>query len=205
MALANSTISCDYSHFQLLTLNKLKIESLKFKKMKNLVKISFALAIALFVSMSVNAQSADDADATGTITVDVVRYLEFDSAFETDVAFTYDEFGATKYSDPVVTNVMVKGNIDWTVGLFIFPQCYAFVHTSDGTKSFGLEKVSVSGFDGGNGPLSTNSPAYTTGSKTGNFPVTFTLSDLGNEYAGTYEAEILYTLFEGTTIMSSFQ
>jgi len=154
--------------------------------MKTLVKISFVIVCALFVSMSVKA--ADPAK-TGTITTQVVKYLAFDN-FTSDVALTYDEFGSADVMS-AETLVKVKTNVDYKLSLVATSDKFT---TSTG-KDFALAKVTVKGLGA---DIALSQSAITANKLIGDkeTTVTFELADLGNQYAGSYTANIQYTLSE---------
>ena len=154
--------------------------------MKTLLKISCVLAIALFVSMSVKAA---DPVVTGTISTEVVKFLAFDN-FSADVAFTYNELGSVK-STSAITTVKVKTNVDYKLSLAATSDNFA---TTSG-KTFDLSKVTVKGL-GSDAPLSTTAIQVSKTIADKQTPVTFELAPLGNQYAGSYTANIQYTLSE---------
>ncbi len=155
--------------------------------MKNLLKISLVLAIALFVAGGVQAQNTTE----GTITVNVPEYLEL-IVTSPDVDFIYDEFGAT---DLLVAKsfVEIKANVEWDFEI----AAGAKLLTDDDGHSIAIGSVSVEHAIGeGLAKTALNTPDLEADGS-GNspvLPVTWTLADLGNQYAGTYTAPISYFL-----------
>ena len=155
--------------------------------MKTLLKISFVLAFALFVSMSVKAS---DPEASGTITTTVVPFLDFDT-FIADVNLIWDEFGNTDVPS-ITTAVKIKGNVDWTLSLLAVDDILTDPST---LKTLPLSNIAVENMSGT--ALSTTTAITADGVKDiKQHDVTFKLADLGNAYAGSYQAAILYTLAE---------
>jgi hypothetical protein len=152
--------------------------------MKNLLKISCVLAIALFVSMSVNAQVGDTQD--GTITTEVVKYLQF-GEFDSDVALIYDEFGTTDKTEAEMI-VPINGNVDWKLSLLSTSAKF----TTTSGKDFPLSKVWVKGM----GAALATTAISVDGSKTTQQNLVFVLDNLENQYAGSYTANITFTLAE---------
>jgi hypothetical protein len=95
---------------------KTKNQSLKFTKMKTLLKISCVLAIALFVSMSVNAQTLTSQNLAGTITVDVPAFMHFTVTPIGD--FVNPHANSTVAAVNSQSNIVeVKSNVKWSVSI----------------------------------------------------------------------------------------
>jgi hypothetical protein len=153
-------------------------------KMKTLLKISLVFVFALFISMSLKAQNPTP--VAGTITTNVASYLNF-GTLQPDVSLNYNE--ATNQYTSANTVINVKASVDWALTLIALDAMFNKANTAE---NFPVGQVAVTGDL--KGTLSSTIPISVDGSKTQQKNATFTLSGLGNLYAGDYTARIQYAL-----------
>ena len=151
--------------------------------MKTLLKISCVFAFVLFISMSVKAQNTAQ---SGTITVNVPEKLELILSAQ-DVTFV-QTYGVT--APAVTSTVQVKANVDWN---FKISTNQRALTTTDGLHSINCSNILLSGYVTG---LLTDYPTMDGTLDLAPATITWTLANLGNQFAGSYTAPVFYTLLK---------
>jgi len=151
--------------------------------MKNLLKISCVLAIVLFVSMNVNA--VEPVTGGGTITVSVPDQLAITVTGST-FTLEYAQLAPVSANMTATAAYVIQANVAWDLKIkatlvgeapaTILP----FLKYNAGTGAVAVTTSSVTAKSGIMNQESSN--------------IVWTLENMGNFAAGSYDADITYTL-----------